>query len=78
MESATELGLMQDEQLDAVAGGCGGYKYRPSREEHESRRGGSRRGNVVAVSDINNISLDDINITADDGSQVFVTFVQEN
>jgi hypothetical protein len=81
MENAMELmnqSAMSDEQLDVVVGGCGGYG---SHESHRSRsgRGSSSRGrSVVVADDINNITVDDINISADDGSQVFVTFVQDN
>jgi hypothetical protein len=77
VENSMQLvGMMEDAQLDAVVGGCGGYKY-PSRDSHEDRRHGSRRKQQVA-SDNNIIVVDDININADDGAKVFVTFVQDN
>ena len=81
MENAMELmnpSGMSDEQLDAVAGGCGGYGSHESRGSRSGRGGGERGRSVVVADDINNITLDDINISADDGSQVFVTFVQDN
>ena len=78
MENAIELnGLMQDDELDAVVGGCKKYEYSYSSEQSESN-GGSRGRNIVVASEVNSIVVDDINISADDGSQVFVTFVQDN
>lgn len=74
MENAIELkGLMQDDELDVVVGGCSKYEYSAS-SERSAGNGGSRRRNI----EVNSIVVDDINVSADDGSQVFVTFVQDN
>jgi hypothetical protein len=75
--------MMDDAQLDAVVGGCGGYKY-PSREDsYEHRRRGSRHGqfasdNNKVASDNNIVVIDDINVNAEDNARVFVTIVQDN
>lgn len=74
----TNLSAMTEEQLDAVVGGCSGYGSHDYRESRGGRRGSSRGRGVVVSNEVNNITVDDINISADDGSQVFVTFLQDN
>ena len=79
METKIELtGLMQDDQLDAVVGGCNTYAASSYYYEEKKDSGRSGGRSLAVDAEINVINVDDINITADDGAKVFVTFVQDN